>query len=93
MNRRALTNDQLPQRIGLRLPGKRVPRQHHRVLASADQEVGEVTSGTFSPTFECPLAMAYVQPDCSQPGRELLIDVRGRPEPATVVNLPFYRRR
>ncbi len=54
--------------------------------------MGEVTSGTFSPTLETPLAMAYVRPDCNQVGRELLIDVRGQTEPATVVALPFYQR-
>ena len=37
------------------------------------------------------LAMAYVRPDCSQPGQRAAVDVRGQPEPATVVDLPFYR--
>ena len=66
--RHALADDHLPRRIGLRLHGKRVPRQHYCVLQSQGEIVGEVTSGTFSPTLETPLAMAYVRPDCNQVG-------------------------
>lgn len=90
--RRAVADVQRPQRIGLKLQGKRVPRQHYRVLQAAGEVVGEVTSGTFSPTLEAPVAMAYVRPDCHEVGRELWIDIRGQTEPATVVALPFYQR-
>jgi aminomethyltransferase len=54
--------------------------------------VGQVTSGTFSPTFDKPLAMAYVRPDVAAVGAELQVDIRGRCEPARVVQLPFYKR-
>ena len=79
------------RRIGLELSGKRVPREHYPVLAKGDA-VGEITSGTFSPTLERPIAMAYVQPDAAEPGTELTVDIRGRAEAARVVGLPFYRR-
>ena len=58
----------LPVRIGLQLDGKRVPRQGSVVLRG-NEPVGEVTSGTFSPTFERPIAMAYVQPSAQAPAR------------------------
>jgi aminomethyltransferase len=51
-----------------------------------------VTSGTFAPTLQKAIAMAYVEPGCSATGTELLADVRGKHEPAKVVPLPFYRR-
>jgi aminomethyltransferase len=54
--------------------------------------VGEVTSGTFSPTLDKPIAMAYVEPAASKPETELGVDIRGRQEPARVVKLPFYER-
>jgi aminomethyltransferase len=54
--------------------------------------VGEVTSGTFSPTLERPIAMAYVDRAHAEPNTELMVDIRGRSEPARVVKLPFYRR-
>jgi aminomethyltransferase len=78
-------------RVGLELSGKRVPREHYAVL-SGGSAIGEVTSGTFSPTLDRPLAMAYVPPSYSAEGTELAIDIRGRQEPAKVVPLPFYRR-
>ena len=81
----------LPRRVGLHFDGKRVPREGYPVVAG-DKPVGRVTSGTFSPTFNCPLAMAYVDADHSKVGMELGVDVRGKIEPCRVVPLPFYRR-
>lgn len=78
-------------RVGLTLGGKRVPREHCLVLKDG-AEVGVVTSGTFSPTLDTPIAMAYVDRAHTALNTELMIDIRGRSEPARVVKLPFYRR-
>jgi aminomethyltransferase len=51
-----------------------------------------VTSGTFSPTFEKALGMAYVPARLDAPGTDLAIEVRGRALAAAVVPTPFYRR-
>jgi aminomethyltransferase len=79
-------------RIGLELPGRRAAREGCPILVGAEQ-VGIVTSGTFSPTLKRPIAMGYVRPGLTQPGTELEIDIRGRKEPARVVRLPFYSRK
>jgi aminomethyltransferase len=78
-------------RVGLQMDGKRVPREHYPVVAG-ETPIGEVTSGTFSPTLERPIAMAYVPPSYATPGTELKIDIRGKLESAVVVELPFYKR-
>jgi aminomethyltransferase len=78
-------------RVGLKLPGKRAARQGCTVLAEG-RPAGRVTSGSYSPSLERPIAMAYVAPEYSQPGTELQIDVRGRMEPARIVELPFFSR-
>jgi glycine cleavage system T protein (aminomethyltransferase) len=78
-------------RIGLELAGRRVAREGYPVLA-ANAKAGWITSGTFSPTLEKSIAMAYVRPEFAKPGTELCVDVRGRQEPARVVKLPFYSR-
>jgi aminomethyltransferase len=78
-------------RVGLQLDDKRVPRQGAAVLMR-DESVGEVTSGTFSPTFERPIAMAYVRPSAQAVGTRLAVDIRGTPYPTVVVPLPFYER-
>jgi aminomethyltransferase len=87
------------QLVGLMLQSRRVPRHGYAVLW-AGQPAGVVTSGAPSPTLGVPIAMAYVLPEvaaaASDPTRagtaDLAVDVRGRAEPATLVELPFYRR-
>lgn len=80
-----------PRRVGLELSNKRVPREHYPVLFKGEA-VGGITSGTFSPTLDRPIAMAYVQPSAAKLGTELTVDIRGRGEAARVVSLPFYKR-
>ena len=79
------------RRVGLELAGKRAARQGHPILRGGEI-VGEVTSGTFSPTLQRPIAMGFVRPEAAAIGTELTIDIRGQHEPARVVALPFYRR-
>jgi aminomethyltransferase len=79
-------------RIGLQLDGRRPAREDCAIYAG-EKRVGMTTSGTVSPTLNTPIAMGYVPPELSQPGTELLIDIRGRKEPAHVVELPFYHRK
>ena len=78
-------------RVGLELAGRRVARQGAEVLVGG-QQVGEVTSGTFSPTLQKSIAMAYMRPDHARSGTEVSVDVRGRQESARVTTLPFYHR-
>jgi len=87
----AKQNKELPVRIGLELAGRRAAREHYAVLANG-QPIGEITSGTFSPTLQRPIAMAYVPPRHAELGTELSVDIRGSTEPARVVKLPFYTR-
>lgn len=81
----------LPQRVGLTLSGKRVAREGYGVFRG-DTQVGRVTSGTFSPTLEAPIAMGYISREAATPGTELFVDIRGHREAARTVQLPFYRR-
>jgi aminomethyltransferase len=76
---------------GLVLDGKRIARQGCKVLAGG-REVGELTSGTLSPTLEKSIAMAYVDAANSSVGEKLEVDLRGARVGAAVVALPFYKR-
>ena len=78
-------------RVGLELSGRRVPRSGNQVL-SDDKAIGEITSGTFSPSLSRPIAMAFVPPSASATGTQLEVDIRGHRVVAQVVRLPFYRR-
>lgn len=79
-------------RVGLLPEGRRAPRSGYPVLDADGTVVGTVTSGAPSPTLGHPIAMAYVDTAHSEPGTELVVDVRGTRVPATVVPLPFYAR-
>jgi aminomethyltransferase len=87
----AKSNPDRPKRVGLLLAGKRIAREGAAAYAG-DVQVGRVTSGTFSPTLEKSIAMAFVAAPLSEVGTALSIDIRGQREPATVVKLPFYKR-
>jgi aminomethyltransferase len=84
-------NTSLRQRVGLELQGKRIAREGSLVKAGGKQ-VGVVSSGTFSPTLNKTIAMAYVDPEFTKPGTPCQVDVRGKEEAAQIVSLPFYRR-
>ncbi|MEC9095105.1 MAG: glycine cleavage T C-terminal barrel domain-containing protein, partial [Planctomycetota bacterium] len=80
------------QRVGLLMNGKRPAREDYAVFAEG-QEVGVVTSGTYSPTLQQPIAMAYLPTSYATTGQQLEVDVRGKLIPATVCELPFYKRK
>lgn len=79
--------------VGLVLEGRRIARQG-AVIKTPDGSavIGEVTSGTFGPTVQKSIAMAYVDAAHANVDTKLAIDFRGELVPATVVKLPFYKR-
>jgi len=82
----------IPRRlVGFEVEGRGIARQGHAVMAGGNA-VGAVTSGTWSPTFEKALGMAYVPPAQGDLGEPLAFDVRGRSLTGKVVPTPFYRR-
>jgi aminomethyltransferase len=82
-----------PVRVGLEVEGKRAAREGSPLLDADGKSAGTVTSGSFCPWLDKSLAMAYVRPELSSPGTPLDVDVRGSILHATVVPLPFYKRK
>ena len=83
-------------RVGL-LGATRAPvREGTQLFNAKDECVGEVTSGTFAPSVEQSIALAYVQPEWSALGTEVWAEVRGKRLLMSVCSLPFqptrYRR-
>ncbi|MHA3836182.1 glycine cleavage system aminomethyltransferase GcvT [Terrabacter sp. AAH1] len=80
-----------PKRLmrGLLVTGRGIPRAHCAVSRDGES-VGEVTSGTFSPTLKQGIALALLRPDVAD-GDTVSIDVRGRALEATVVKPPFVQ--
>jgi aminomethyltransferase len=71
--------------VAFEMTGPGIARQGNPVAGG-----GVVTSGTFSPTLEHGIGMAYVPAERAEPGTELEIDVRGTPRAAVVRAKPLY---
>jgi aminomethyltransferase len=71
------------------IEGAGIPRRGNAVLAEGEP-VGVVTSGTFSPSLEIGIGMAYVRRDLAEPGTEVGIDVRGKHRAARIASKPLY---
>jgi len=76
---------------GLATEGRQPPRAGASVLQDGRQ-VGEVTSGNFSPVLGHGIALAFLPPGIA-PGAGAEIDLRGKPVHATVVSLPFVEKK
>ncbi len=78
-------------RTGLELEGRRAAREDCKVF-HGEQAVGVVTSGSYTPTLQKSISMAYIHPDHRELGTALSVDIRGKLHQATVVKVPFYQR-
>jgi len=79
--------------VGLGVEGRRVPREGCAIRYGGADDVGFVTSGTFSPTLDRPIAMGLVAAEHAREGVSLVVDVRGKDVPVRVEGLPFYSRK
>jgi aminomethyltransferase len=78
--------------VALKLAPKSAPPRAHYPIYFETKQVGELTSGTQSPTLGTGIGLGYVGTEFSKPGQALAIDVRGRKFPATVEKKPLYKR-
>lgn len=75
---------------GLVATGRGIPRPHMSVRLSHDLPIGEITSGTFSPTLKKGIALALISSQIED-GAEVTVDVRGRAEVFVVTKPPFVQ--
>jgi aminomethyltransferase len=77
--------------VGLSMEGRAIPRQGYPVW-NGSRKVGEVTSGTQSPALGRGIAMALVEAGSLDKGGQAFVEIRGKQEPAQVVDRRFVRR-
>ncbi len=77
--------------VGFEMEERGIARHGYRVFKSG-QEIGEVTSGTFAPTVNKAIGMAFVPESCKEPGTEISIQIRNKQAKAKIIKLPFYKR-
>ena len=78
--------------VAFKMNGKSAPPRPHYPIWANGARVGDVTSGTQSPSLGIGIGMGYVPPGLAKPGTEIEIEIRGKRSPALVVAKPIYRR-
>ena len=79
-------------RVGIK-PGNRIiAREKTKIFNKDNKNIGEITSGTFGPSVQSPVAMGYVDNAFSKIDTKVFLEVRGKKYPANICNLPFYKK-
>ncbi|NBG67447.1 glycine cleavage system aminomethyltransferase GcvT [Acidiluteibacter ferrifornacis] len=75
--------------VGFKMEDRGIPRQHYKVMDADGNEIGEVTSGTSSPSLKVGLGLAYVKTEFAKADTEIYIDIRNKAAKAVVTKTPF----
>lgn len=78
--------------VGFEVTGRAIPRNGMYILNSNNKIIGYVTSGTFSPSLQKNIGLAFIKTEYLNKNN-LYIEVRNRIENIKLVDLPFYKRR
>jgi len=77
--------------IGFELDERGIPRHDYEIVDADGNTIGNVTSGTMSPSLKKGIGMGYVQKEFSKSGSKIYIKIRKKVISATVVKVPFYK--
>jgi aminomethyltransferase len=89
---RARTEGTAEKLVAFKIEGQGIPRGGNPVM-EGEEQVGTVTSGTYSPSLELGAGMAYVRAELAEVGTEIEIDVRGKRRSARIASKPLYSKR
>ena len=84
-------NGPIKKLIGLELIDRGIARKDYEIYCSKNQIIGNITSGTMSPTLSKSIALGYVKTEYSHIGTELYVKVRNKMLKSKVVNVPFVK--
>ncbi|MDB3987800.1 glycine cleavage system aminomethyltransferase GcvT [Candidatus Pelagibacter sp.] len=79
-------------RVGIKPEGRLIARKKTKIYNESEEMIGEVTSGTFGPSVNGPIAMGFVDQIFSKKDTRILLEVRGKKYPANICGLPFYKK-
>ena len=79
-------------RVGIKPSGRIIAREGTKIFSSSGEEIGVITSGTFGPSVNSPVAMGYIKSKFSEINNNILLEVRGKKHDAVVSKLPFYKK-
>ncbi len=79
-------------RIGVKPSGRIIAREGTKIFSSSNEEIGVITSGTFGPSVNSPVAMGYIKSKFSEINSKIFLEVREKKHEAVVSKLPFYKK-
>jgi aminomethyltransferase len=79
-------------RVGIKPEGKIIARENTVIFSEENKNIGKITSGTFGPSVQAPIAMGYIESSFSKIDTKIFLEVRGKKYPASISNLPFYKK-
>ena len=79
-------------RVGIKPEGRIIAREKTKIFNQSDLHIGEITSGTFGPSVNGPVAMGYIENKFSKKNTKVFLEVRGKKHPANICGLPFYKK-
>jgi len=79
-------------RVGIKPDIRIIAREETKIFNQNNKLIGKVTSGTFGPSVQSPIAMGYVANDYSSSNTKIYLEVRGKKVSASVCDLPFYKK-
>ena len=79
-------------RVGIKPEGRLIAREKSKLFNESNLPIGEITSGTFGPSVNGPIAMGYIDKEFSKDNTKILVEVRGKKYPANICGLPFYKK-
>jgi len=79
-------------RVGVKPEGKIIAREGVKIFSEDGEKIGSITSGTFGPSVNGPIAMGYVKLNFSKLGTKVFLEVRGKKYEGKVSELPFYKK-
>ncbi|UCS93542.1 glycine cleavage system aminomethyltransferase GcvT [Echinicola marina] len=78
--------------VGFKFKDKGIPRAHYPIVNEAGAQIGEVTSGTMSPSMNIGIGLGYVDIAYAKPGTEIAVSVRNKNLSAVVEKLPLLKK-
>lgn len=77
--------------VAFKMIDKGIPRSHYEIMDTEENVIGEVTSGTMSPSLGYGIGLGYVKKPMHKIGTEILVAVRKRRLKAEIIKLPFFK--
>jgi aminomethyltransferase len=90
--KKLIENGSEKKRVGILPEGRIIARENTKIFSESGEEIGLITSGTFGPSVNAPVAMGYINSKFSEIGTKIQLEVRGKKHGGKVSELPFFKK-